>query len=83
MEKIDYIGYLTVFDRLYEIPKDKKTTQYRDYLHVLLEYLYMYVERVKPLLDLGEELDAVSKDFNEQWEAGRYAVFTMLNLAAS
>lgn len=72
LEKIDYITYLTTFDRLYEIPKDKKTTLYREYLHVLLDYLYGYVERVKPLLDLGEELDAVRKDFNEQWENGRF-----------
>lgn len=71
LEKIDYITYLTTFDRLYEISKDKKTTLYREYLHVLLDYLYGYVERVKPLLDLGEELDAVRKDFNEQWENGR------------
>ncbi|MPC93027.1 Splicing factor 3A subunit 3 [Portunus trituberculatus] len=71
LEKIDYITYLTTFDRLFEIPKEKKTTQYREYLYVLLDYLYAYVERVKPLLDLNQELEAVSKDFNEQWEAGR------------
>ncbi|XP_045118430.1 splicing factor 3A subunit 3-like [Portunus trituberculatus] len=72
LEKIDYITYLTTFDRLFEIPKEKKTTQYREYLYVLLDYLYAYVERVKPLLDLNQELEAVSKDFNEQWEAGRF-----------
>ncbi|KAG7176412.1 Splicing factor 3A subunit 3-like, partial [Homarus americanus] len=51
---------------------EKKTTQYREYLHVLLDYLYIYVERVKPLLDLGEELDCVNKDFTEQWDGGRF-----------
>lgn len=71
LEKIDYITYLTTFDRLFEIPKDKKTTQYREYLFVLLDYLYAYVERVKPLLDLSQELETVTKDFNEQWEGGR------------
>lgn len=71
LEKVDYITYLTTFDRLFEIPKDKKTTQYREYLFVLLDYLYAYVERVKPLLDLSQELEIVTKDFNEQWEGGR------------
>ncbi|KAK4301111.1 hypothetical protein Pmani_026724 [Petrolisthes manimaculis] len=72
LEKADYITYLTSFDRLFEVPKDKKTTQYREYLYVLLDYLYGYVERVRPLLDMSEELEDVSKDFNEQWDGGRF-----------
>ncbi|CAL4091072.1 unnamed protein product [Meganyctiphanes norvegica] len=72
IEKIDYISYLSVFDRLYEIPKDKKTSQYREYLHVILDYLYNYVERVKPLLDLNEELDIVQKEFSKEFEEGRF-----------
>lgn len=46
---------------------------------MLLDYLYAYVERVKPLLALNEELDDVSKDFNEQWESGRLVGYQPLD----
>ncbi|RWS17101.1 Splicing factor 3A subunit 3-like protein [Dinothrombium tinctorium] len=46
IEKIDYLTYLTVFDRLFEIPKDKKlNTEYRSYLESLLEYFEDYCAR--------------------------------------
>ncbi|KAA0186137.1 hypothetical protein HAZT_HAZT000363 [Hyalella azteca] len=72
IEKISYITFLSVFDRLQDIPKDKKGAQYKDYLYSLLDYLYSYVERVKPLLDMGDELEALTKDFDEQWQAGKF-----------
>lgn len=71
IEKMDYIAYLGTFDYLYEIPKEKKTAQYKDYLLTLLDYLWGYIERVKPLLDLNAEMESVVKEFNEQWEAGK------------
>ncbi|ESO85772.1 hypothetical protein LOTGIDRAFT_195680 [Lottia gigantea] len=70
VEKIDYITYLTVFDRLFDIPKDKKNSAYREYLTVLLDYLSDYLSRVKPLLDLNDEMEVVSKDFDVQWSDG-------------
>ncbi|XP_072178718.1 splicing factor 3A subunit 3-like [Diadema setosum] len=71
-EKIDYVTYLSVFDRLFEIPKDKKNAEYRRYLEMLLSYLQDYASRVKPVLDFPEELDKVKKDFDPQWEAGTF-----------
>lgn len=55
VEKIDYLTYLNTYDQLFEIPKEKKMqSDYRRYLESLLEYLYDYSARVKPLLDLKE-----------------------------
>ena len=56
---------------MYDIPKEKKTSIYRDYIYTLLDYLYNYVERLRPLMDLTEELESIEKDFSEQWENGR------------
>ena len=37
VEKTDYINYLSTFDRLFDIPKDKKASaDYRAYLGTLL-----------------------------------------------
>jgi splicing factor 3A subunit 3 len=61
IERIDYLTYLTTFDQLFEIPKDKKlSTDYVKYLESLLEYLSDYCTRVKPLLSLTD----VSLDYN-------------------
>ncbi|PSN31424.1 Splicing factor 3A subunit 3 [Blattella germanica] len=57
IEKVDYITYLTTFDHLFDIPKDRKNSEYRKYLDVLLDYLHNYLIRVRPLLDLNTELD--------------------------
>ena len=53
IEKIDYLSYLSIFDQLFEIPKDKKlNSEYIRYLETLLEYLQDFCSRVKPLLSL-------------------------------
>ena len=53
IEKIDYLTYLSLFDKLFEIPKDRKlNAEYIDYLQSLLDYLQDYTIRVKPLLPL-------------------------------
>ncbi|KAB7505813.1 Splicing factor 3A subunit 3 [Armadillidium nasatum] len=70
--KLDYIAYLGTFDHLYEIPKEKKTTQYKEYLYILLDYLCNYTDRVKPLLNMSTEFESVQKEFDEQWEAGKF-----------
>ncbi|XP_002731266.1 splicing factor 3A subunit 3 [Saccoglossus kowalevskii] len=70
-ERIDYITYLQSFDRLFEIPKDRKlNADYRRYLETLLEYLQDYTNRVKPLLDLSEEVETLEQEFIKQWDAG-------------
>ncbi|XP_070568018.1 splicing factor 3A subunit 3-like [Ptychodera flava] len=73
IEKIDYITYLQMFDRLFEIPKERKlNADYRRYLDMLLDYLQDYSGKVKPLLDLTEEVDTVDKEFQKQWDAGTF-----------
>jgi len=72
LERITYIAFLEKFDKLHEIPKEKKNAQYRTYLNGLVEYLGGYVERVKPLLDMGEEMASVAEEFKEQWDKGSF-----------
>ncbi|XP_022100701.1 splicing factor 3A subunit 3-like isoform X1 [Acanthaster planci] len=72
IEKIDYLTYLATFDQLFGIPKDRKNAEYRRYLELLLDYLQGYTRRLKPLLDMSEELDKVKSDFETQWEGGTF-----------
>ncbi|XP_054258220.1 splicing factor 3A subunit 3 [Macrosteles quadrilineatus] len=72
IEKMDYISYLSNYDHLYEIPKERKNAEYRKYLHALLDYLYGYISRVKPLLDVNAEVDTVMKEFHPAWESGTF-----------
>uniref|UniRef100_A0A0A9Z8Z3 Splicing factor 3A subunit 3 n=1 Tax=Lygus hesperus TaxID=30085 RepID=A0A0A9Z8Z3_LYGHE len=72
VEKVDYITYLTTFDRLYDINKDRKTSEYKRYVEMLLAYLYDYILRIKPLHDMEKEIDEIQKEFSGQWEAGLF-----------
>lgn len=72
VEKIDYVTYLSVFDKLFDIPKDKKGSDYKFYLGMVLDYLFDFTKRVKPLLDINAELDDVSKDFETKFLSGDF-----------
>ncbi|XP_060077482.1 splicing factor 3A subunit 3-like [Ylistrum balloti] len=72
IEKVDYLTYMTTFDQLFEIPKDKKNAAYKEYLLFLLEYLEDYTQRVRPLLDIGDEMDNVKLEFEAQWTDGTF-----------
>uniref|UniRef100_A0A6B2EFZ3 Putative splicing factor 3a subunit 3 n=1 Tax=Phlebotomus kandelakii TaxID=1109342 RepID=A0A6B2EFZ3_9DIPT len=72
IEKIDYITYLLTFDHLFDIPRDRKNTEYKKYLEMLLDYLNGYVARVKPLLDIDGEMEATNKEFNRDWDLGNF-----------
>ncbi|XP_054160951.1 splicing factor 3A subunit 3-like [Oppia nitens] len=73
VDKIDYLTYLSCFDQLFDIPKDKKlNADYGHYLEALLDYLQDYCGRVKPLLPLPEIMDKVVADFERQWEVGTF-----------
>jgi splicing factor 3A subunit 3 len=53
VDRIDYLSYLSLFDQLFDVPKDRKlNADYVRYLETLLEYLQDYCSRVKPLLSL-------------------------------
>ena len=68
VEKTDYISYLTTFDHLYDIPKDRKNAEYRRYVESLLQYLIEFIKRIKPLHDINADIDEANKDFEVQWK---------------
>ncbi|PVD28299.1 hypothetical protein C0Q70_10886 [Pomacea canaliculata] len=70
VDKMDYISYLSSFDELYRIPKEKKTTAFREYLVFLLDYLSQYLSKVKPLLDQNETMEQVQTQFELDWADG-------------
>jgi splicing factor 3A subunit 3 len=62
-----------VFDRLYEcVPKEKKGNDYKNYLRMLLDYLFDFTRRVKPLLDLSEEISEAQKEFEPKFASGDF-----------
>ncbi|NWH40943.1 SF3A3 factor, partial [Chloropsis hardwickii] len=67
-EKLDYITYLSTFDQLFNIPKERKNAEYKRYLEMLLEYLQDYTDRVKPLLDQNEIFGKIQMEFEKKWE---------------
>ncbi|UYV64273.1 SF3A3 [Cordylochernes scorpioides] len=72
IRKTDYLTYLSIFDQLFEIPREKKNSDYKRYLECLLDYLQDYTNRVKPLLDLNEEIEHVVDEFEKQWDNGNF-----------
>lgn len=72
VEKIDYVTYLTVFDRLFEIPKERKNASYKSYLDTLIDYLEGYQLRVRPLWDIDEEWEKVREEFEKNWAEGSF-----------
>ncbi|KAB0802975.1 hypothetical protein PPYR_05161 [Photinus pyralis] len=70
IEKVDYITYLSMFEQLYDIPKERKTGEYRRYLVMLIEYLSWFVQRVKPLMDLEADLQTEVDAVINQWDSG-------------
>merc|ERR1712037_448257 len=57
VERMDYISYITSFDQLYDVPRDRKGGEYRKYLAALLDYE----------VEIGGE---VLKDFDSKFERG-------------
>ncbi|ETN78330.1 splicing factor 3A subunit 3 family protein [Necator americanus] len=57
VKKIDYITYLSQFDRFVDIPRNitKKTGAYKEYLHALKDYLVYFMDRTRPLHNLAED----------------------------
>ncbi|KAM9320540.1 splicing factor 3A subunit 3 isoform 2-T2 [Gastrophryne carolinensis] len=71
-EKLDYITYLSTFDQLFDIPKERKNAEYKRYLEYLLEYLQDYTDRVQPLLDQNDLFGKIQVDFEKKWETGSF-----------
>ena len=73
IDRISYLQYLAEYDHMFAIPREKKNTQeYKRYLESLLDYLYSYLERVRPLLDIDTELVNAKKDFEKKWLDGKF-----------
>ena len=68
---MDYLTYLQRFDRLYEISKDRKGQDYRQYLFEhLFPYLFDFLQRCKPLINIQKDLSHVRQEFELKWEQG-------------
>merc|ERR1712134_96066 len=76
IERCDYLEFLTHFDKLFDINKDKKTASYKEYIMHLMDYLYTYAEKVKPLIDWNEDLNETQTEFQKQWAAGQFPGWT-------
>uniref|UniRef100_A0A2K6TM57 Matrin-type domain-containing protein n=1 Tax=Saimiri boliviensis boliviensis TaxID=39432 RepID=A0A2K6TM57_SAIBB len=59
-EKLDYIIYLSIFDQLFDIPKERK------------KYLQDYPDRVKPLQDQNELFGKIQAELEKKWESGTF-----------
>jgi splicing factor 3A subunit 3 len=71
--KTNYLSYLSSFDKMYEIPKSvKNTSDYRNYIQSLHDYLYDFLSRIKPLLPLDEILDKYELEQKRQYEIGAF-----------
>merc|ERR1711997_1039922 len=51
---------------------EKKGNDYKNYLRMLLDYLYDFTRRVKPLLDLSEEISEAQKEFEPKFASGDF-----------
>ena len=69
---MDYVAYLSIFDRLFDLPRDKKNADYRTYLQSLVDYLVVYVARVKPLMDIDSLFQQIEQDFERDFAAGTF-----------
>jgi splicing factor 3A subunit 3 len=69
---VDYVAYLSVFDRLFDLPREKKNAEYRIYLQSLVDYLVEYVARVKPLMDIDNLFHQIEQDFEKDFAAGTF-----------
>ena len=72
VDRVNYIQYLSEYDHLFKIPREKKNNDYKSYLAALLDYLYNYLERVKPLLNIDNELAVAVREFEKKWAEGHF-----------
>jgi len=72
IQKVDYVTYLTIFDCLYDIPREKKNFDYRVYLQNLVDYLANYVTRVKPVMDVDSLFVQIEQDFEREFTSGSF-----------
>ncbi|PAA64248.1 hypothetical protein BOX15_Mlig005015g3, partial [Macrostomum lignano] len=70
---IDYATYLSIFDRLFDVPRERKATAaYRQYAQQLLAYLSDFCGRSRPLIDLDAEFSSAEAALERQWPTGEF-----------
>lgn len=72
VERVNYIQYLSEYDHLFKIPREKKNNDYKNYLSALHDYLYVYLEKIKPLLNIEKVLEETTVDFEKKWKEGQF-----------
>ncbi|VDD86584.1 unnamed protein product [Enterobius vermicularis] len=69
VKKIDYLTYLSQFDRFSDIlMSSKKSGFYREYLIELKNYLVDFLDRTRPLHDVNETFAKTDAEFEKKWE---------------
>ena len=63
---------MSEYDHLFNIQREKKNQDYKRYLESLLDYLYNYLLRVKPLLNIDNEINLAIRDFEKKWSDGTF-----------
>lgn len=71
-EQMDYLSYLVSFDRLFDIPKERKNYEYKVYVNALLDYLYSFIQRTKPILNIEQELHESVEEFETKYVEGTF-----------
>ena len=72
VDRVDYITYLSTFDQLHEISKTKKLSEYKKYVTSLVDYLYSFIVRTRPLYDVDSELQQAQDKALKEWENGNF-----------
>lgn len=77
---IDYLSYLSSFDKLYEIPLDiKSKKEYMEYLDSIIDYLKDFIFRAQPLIDVDSELIDAVNEFEKQWKSNKFIGWNHIN----
>jgi hypothetical protein len=63
---------------LFAIQREKKNQDYVKYLEAMFNYLYNYMERVKPLVDLQAQMDEAHQEFEKKWTEGVFPGWPVL-----
>ncbi|KAL7075341.1 hypothetical protein ACQ4LE_005357, partial [Meloidogyne hapla] len=73
IKRIDYITFISTFNQLHELSKEKtkKTGAYRNYVSSLEGYLTDFLRRAKPLIDIEAELYNADNEFETKWKEGK------------
>ena len=81
--RMDYLTYLSTFDRLADIKRDLKNSAYLHYLNSLKSYLSDFLYRIHPLLSIEKELMKVHVTFEDKWNKNQFIGWEKENVPGS